>query len=95
LALQKVWPLMHVLVHVPPEHTRPCPHTLPHEPQLLLSDFVFAQYGAPPSGWQNTSVPPSPPPHELPHVPFEHTWPWPHLLPHEPQLLLSVCVWAQ
>jgi hypothetical protein len=34
---------------------------------LALSVLVSAQYGAPPSGVQSTSVPPSSPPHALWH----------------------------
>jgi hypothetical protein len=82
------------LLHAPLTQTFPLPQALKHVPQLALSVVVFAQYGAPPSGWQRTSAPPSPP-HELLHCPPLQTSPAPHTFPQEPQLALSACVCAQ
>jgi hypothetical protein len=79
-----------LVVHVPPEHTRPAPHTLPQAPQLALSVPSFAQYDAPPSTVQR--VPPCW--HLVVQLPPEHTSPAPHVLPHPPQFALSVAVLA-
>jgi hypothetical protein len=43
----------HCTAHPPFEQTWPCGHTLPQLPQFALSVLMFAQYGCPPSGWQN------------------------------------------
>jgi hypothetical protein len=81
--------------HVPAVHTWPASQTLPHMPQFALSVLVFAQYGTPPSGVHSASPPPSSPPHSIAHLPAVHTSPTEHVLPHVPQLALSVCVLAQ
>jgi hypothetical protein len=75
-------------------------HWLKHAPQFALSVFVSVQNGASgaPSGW---SWPPSVK-HEICverhadlHAPVVHFSRTPHGFPHEPQLALSVCVYAQ
>lgn len=81
----------HALVQA--EFTQICcaPHALKQPLQFKLSFVVFAQYGTPASG-EHSDVPP---PHVVPHLPPEHTWPEPHGFPQPPQLLLSVSVDAQ
>jgi hypothetical protein len=65
---------------------------LPHAPQLALSDFVFAQYAAPPSPAAPQVVSE---PHVRAHAPSLHAWPEAHAVPHAPQLALSVRASAQ
>jgi hypothetical protein len=67
---------------------------LPHAPQLALSFFVSAQYAPP-------STPASAPQSVCvetqldAHLPPAHISSTPHVVPHVPQLALSVCVFAQ
>ncbi len=88
LPLQLMSPVVHDTWHWPLEHTWPGPHTLPHEPQLVLSVCVFVQNGLPPSTLHVWRLPP----HENAQLPFEQTWPWAHVLPQPPQLAVSLVV---
>jgi hypothetical protein len=60
------------------------PHTVPHVPQLLVSDVRLKHWLA-----ASQCVVPAT---EHRHVPFEHTSPPRHRMPHPPQLALSVVV---
>jgi hypothetical protein len=78
--------------------TQACPaaHVEPHVPQFFGSAVVFAQYGIPASAPHNVSVAPaSLPPHPETQTLFEQNVPAPQVVPHMPQLLLSVFVSAQ
>jgi hypothetical protein len=81
----------HVALQAPPEQTSPAEQDLPQTPQLTLSVWVLAQYGAPPSGVQSVW----PDPHVALQAPPEQTWPAVQDCPHTPQLSLSVSVLAQ
>jgi hypothetical protein len=61
-------------------------HVLPHPPQLLGSSVGSAQYGAPASSTHSTSGDPQ----VRPQLPIEHTSPGAQVLPHAPQLVVSV-----
>src|SRR6185312_3121348 len=71
----------HAFAHAPFWQILPLPQVTPQAPQLALSVFVFAQYGAPASGVQSVSVPASSPPHELVQLPSLQTCPAPHVVP--------------
>ena len=73
------------------EHARVLPHTFPQEPQLALSVFVLAQYGAPPSGVQSVW----PRPHAAVHTLLTQTCCEPHAMPQPLQLAESVFVLVQ
>ncbi len=81
-------------VQLPPTQDAPEVQTVPHEPQLLESDEVSEQYGAPPSGshsvWPGGHV-------AVPVVqkPPEQISDQVHACPHAPQLLVSLEVMAQ
>jgi hypothetical protein len=75
---------------MPPEHIWPALHVLPQVPQFVLSVWVLAQYGAPPSGVHVVSAP-----HVRLHCPPVHIFPGSHVLPQVPQFVLSVWVLAQ
>jgi hypothetical protein len=64
---------------------------LPHDPQLLLSLWVLAQKGAPPSGVQSTWTPL----HVDLHWRLMQICCAPHFAPHEPQFALSDARFAQ
>jgi hypothetical protein len=79
------------LEHEPFEHTWFEVHVMPQPPQLALSVFVFAQYGAPLSPPQNVCVPR----HVLEHAPLTQTKLVPQTVPQPPQFASSVFVSAQ
>jgi hypothetical protein len=64
LPLHKAWPAGHV--HAPSTHADPPPHTVPHAPQLALSEVVSTQ--APPQ----FATPPASG-HDTMHTAPEHT----------------------
>jgi hypothetical protein len=73
----------------------PAAQTVPQAPQFALSVWVLAQYGAPFTGVQSVSVPPSIEAHASSHFPATQSVPALHAVPQVPQLSLSVFVSAQ
>ncbi len=71
---------------MPPTHCSPVAHTLVHEPQCWASSWSL-KHDWPQANW--------PVGHRLTQLPAEHTWPAPHVVPHAPQFLPSVCVLTQ
>jgi hypothetical protein len=78
--LQFVSPAMHMPEHIPPEQTWPVGHTLPQAPQLFGSLWVAVH-----TPEQRAS------PFVHAQLPFWHVVAPVQVVPHPPQLLLSVC----
>jgi hypothetical protein len=96
--LQSTSPAGQLIVHCPAVHAVPIGHTVPAEPPAspTLQPAVAPQY--PLSVWGLTQLPlqsTSPDPQLVEHTPRLQTWPLEHWWPHEPQFVLSVCVFAQ
>src|SRR5262245_17022511 len=84
-----------VSVHTPPMQLWFIAQTLPHAPQLRLSEASFASHPLP---WF-PSQSPKPALHAKEQAPFTHAAtafcpPPRHGLPHAPQLLMSTASWA-
>jgi hypothetical protein len=84
--LHSIWLARQVVPHLPPLHTSPGVHAIPHMPQFAGS-FASSTQDAP-----HIVVPP---PHDSAQCPPEQTCPPVHVVPHPPQLSGSVIVFAQ
>jgi hypothetical protein len=88
------WPVPHVVAHAPSAHCWPAAQAVPQVPQLALSVLPSAQYAGPVPESVSAAMAgahvSSPLAQLVAHAPPEQTWPAAHVLPHAPQLALSV-----
>jgi hypothetical protein len=82
-------------VQEPPTHACVAAHTFPHDPQLFGSVCVFAQPVVMQQVWPALHAGPPLQFVGFWHMPPVHTSPSAQMLPHEPQLFVSVCVLVQ